>query len=283
MKKIHAFLPLAAFLLTQTVTAQDAITSGEIRYEATRRIDLSQVRVNINGQEVRPGGTLPNGQTFDVPQTTTYGQSLLFSGDMAMEKRDAPAMMMRTMRVGGPDGPGGAAGGDRGPDNRPMRNGRFTPPFDNSTYIDMSSQTMITVLSVKKDSVTTEHYRNDEPITRDSTWREDDKTKKLLGYKCKRATANIRNTPYTIWYTTEIPLTYSPVARLTPDKGVVLQIESDQEAFKATKIEARAIDAVTLRPNAKAQLVSKKQMEEIRRKSMASFRQRMMAENPMRN
>lgn len=286
MNYYHFLFAAGGLLLAQAASAQEAISSGEIRYEATRRIDLSQVRVNINGQEVRPGGTLPNGQTLDIPQTTTFGQSLLFTKDMAMEKRDQPNMMTRTVRMGGEGRPdGGGDRGDRGdrPDGQRMRGGRFGSPFENMTYIDMASQTQITVLGVKKDSLTTDYYRSDSPIVRDSTWKEDDKTRKIAGYKCQRATANLKNTPYIIWYTTELPFTYSPVASLTPDKGVVLQIESDQEAFKATKIEAKPIDETTLRPNPKAQLVSKKAMEEVRRKAMASFRQRMMAENPVRN
>ncbi len=290
MNYYHYLFAAGGLLLAQAASAQEAISSGEIRYEATRRVDMSQVRVNINGQEVRPGGTLPNGQTLDIPQTTTYGQSLLFTKDMAMEKRDNPGgMMMRTVRVGGEGRPEGGDRGDRGdradrgPDGQRMRGGRFGSPFENMTYIDMGSQTQITVLGIKKDSLTTDYYRSDSPIVRDSTWKEDDKTRKIAGYKCQKATANLKNTPYIIWYTTELPFTYSPVASLTPDKGVVLQIESDQEAFKATKIEAKPIDEATLRPNPKAQLVSKKAMEDIRRKAMASFRQRMMAENPMRN
>lgn len=287
MNYYHYLFVAGSLLLAQAASAQDAISSGEIRYEATRRIDMSQVRVNINGQEVRPGGTLPNGQTLDIPQTTTFGQSLLFTKDLAMEKRDQPNMMTRTVRMGGegrPDG-GGDRGerGDRGQDGQRTRGGRFSSAFENMTYIDMASQTQITVLGVKKDSLTTDYYRSDSPIVRDSTWKEDDKTRKIAGYKCQKATANLKNTPYTIWYTTELPFTYSPVASLTPDKGVVLQIESDQEAYKATKIEAKPIDEATLRPNPKAKLVSKKAMEDIRRKAMASFRQRMMAENPMRN
>lgn len=287
MNYYHYLFAAGSLLLAQAASAQDAISSGEIRYEATRRIDMSQVRVNINGQEVRPGGTLPNGQTLDIPQTTTFGQSLLFANGFGMEKRDMPGGMMRTFRVGGegrPDGGGGDRGdrGERG-DRGPSPERRFRQPFDNLTYVDMGAQNLITVLGIKKDSLTTDYYRSDSPIVRDSTWKEDDKTRKIAGYKCQKATANLKNTPYTIWYTTELPFTYSPVASLTPDKGVVLQIESDQEAYKATKIEAKPIDEATLRPNPKAQLVSKKAMEDLRRKAMASFRQRMMAENPVRN
>ncbi|TAE22268.1 MAG: GLPGLI family protein [Cytophagales bacterium] len=279
----HYIIAAGCLLLTGAVSAQDANTSGEIKYEVTRRIDMSQVRVNINGQEVRPGGTMPDGRTFDVPQTTTYGQSLLFANGMGSEKRDAPGAIVSTMTFGsGPGGPGGGSPrgeGDRGPDGGRMRERRINSPFQNNVYIDMAAQNQITVLGIKKDSLTTEYYRNDSPIVRDSTWKEDDKTKKILGYKCQRATANLKNTPYTIWYTTELPLTYSPVASLTPEKGVVLQIESDQEAYKATKFEAKAIDAAALQPNATAKLVSKKQLDDQRRKAMASFRQRMMSEN----
>lgn len=288
MNYYHYLFAVGGLLLAQTASAQDAISSGEIRYEVTRRIDLSQVRMNVNGQEVRPGRTMPNGQPFDMPQTTTFGQSLLFANGMAMEKSEM-GNGVRTIRMGGNGGGGGNDGSPRDDnpereqrraDRQTMRNNR---PFENEAFIDMSSQTRIIVLGIKKDSLTTDYYRNDVPIVRDSTWKEDDKTRKIAGYKCQKATANLKNTPYTIWYTTELPLTYSPVPSLTPDKGVVLQIESDQEAYKATKIDPKPIDEATLRPNKKAQLVSKKAMEEIRRKAMASFRQRMMAENPMRN
>lgn len=290
MNYYHYLLAAGGLLLTQAATAQEAISSGEIRYEVTRRIDLSQMRVNINGQEVRPGGTLPNGQTLDIPQTSTFSQTLVFGNGMAAEKTDMGAGGFRTFRMGGDGAPGGggpprdgqgqADGGQRRFDPSRMRNNR---PFENESYIDMTAQNRITILGIKKDSVTTEYYRSDSPIVRDSTWKEDDKTKKISGYKCQKATANLRNTPYTIWYTTELPFTYSPVARLTPDKGVVLQIESDQEAFKVTKIESKPVDETLLRPNPKAKLVSQKAMDDLRRKAMSSFRQRMMADNPIRN
>jgi len=292
MNYYHYLFAAGGLLLAQAASAQEAISSGEIRYEVTRRVDMSQVRVNINGQEVRPGGTMPNGQTLDIPQTTTFGQSLSFANGMAVEKSDM-AGGMRTMRMGG-GGDGVRGDGVRG-DGGQARNGQgagnqrrfdrqnMRRPFENEAFVDMNAQNRITILAIKKDSVTTDYYRSDSPIVRDSTWKTDDKTRKIAGYKCQKATANLKNTPYIIWYTTELPFTYSPVASLTPDKGVVLQIESDQEAYKATKIEAKPIDEATLRPNPKAQLVSKKAMEEIRRKAMASFRQRMMAENPVRN
>jgi hypothetical protein len=288
MKRSYAFLPVLGLILAHTVSAQEAVTSGEIRYEVTRQIDPSQMRININGQEYRPGSTLPNGQTFDVPQARSFEQTLVFSNGMAAEKSDMGnfAMMRMGNREGRPDGPpgGGAPGEGRRGQFTPGGNMRNFRPFENETYIDLEQQNRISVLGIKKDSVTTDYYRNDEPIVRDSTWREDgSKTKKLLGYKCQKAVAIIRNKPYTIWYTTELPFTYSPMARLTPDKGVVLQIESEMELYKATKVDAKPVDGATLKPNPKAQLVSKKQMEEVRRKAMASFRQRVMADNPMRN
>jgi len=289
MNYYHYLFAAGGLLLAQSASAQEAISSGEIRYEVTRRVDMSQVRVNINGQEVRPGGTLPNGQTLDIPQTTTFSQTLVFGNGMAVEKTDMASGFRAFRMGGGGDGaPGGGGpprdgqgdGGQRRFDPQRMRNNR---PFENEAYVDMTAQNRITILGIKKDSLTTEYYRSDSPIVRDSTWKEDDKTKKISGYKCQKATANLKNTPYTIWYTTELPFTYSPVANLTPDKGVVLQIESDQEAFKVTKIESKPVDEATLRPNPKAKLVSKKAMDDLRRKAMASFRQRMMADNPIRN
>jgi GLPGLI family protein len=69
-----------------------------------------------------------------------------------------------------------------------------------------------------------------------------DKTKKIAGYTCHKATAKMRNSTYTIWYTTEIPVNYSPVNGLVPpDGGFVLALQSDRMEYKATKVELQAV------------------------------------------
>lgn len=272
-------------LLTVTLSFAQAPTAGVITYEGMRRVDPSQMRMVINGQEVRPGTPLPNGQMPDLPEVMNFNQSLEFAGGWAMEKRERSGAMMRTVTMGGPDGPGGpppgAGPGDPGSGGPHTNERRFNRPFEDVTYVDLINGQTVTVLSVKKDSVTTDYYRALRPLKRDSLWQETGKTKKLLGYTCRKATSVRRGQPCTIWYTTDLPFTYSPVATLTPEKGVVLQIESDDEAFKATKIEAKPIDEASLKPTDKAKVVSWDELETMRRKAMTSFRQRMMAQFPL--
>lgn len=156
----------------------------------------------------------------------------------------------------------------------------MTPPFEQTTYLDLANRQRIDVLTVKKDSVS-QTYRSEKPMPAASDWKEGDKTKKIAGYVCHKATATHRKAPYTIWYTTDLPFTYSPVADLTPAKGVVLQIESDNESYKATNVSMEAIAEATVLPPKEAKTVSPDEMEQIRRKGMADFRQRMMQTMPM--
>ena len=104
LNPLHLLLGLS---LSLTATAQTA-PSGRIKYEVMQRVDLSQVRMVINGQEVRPGTALPGGGTVpDVPETRSYGQELIFAGNYAREKRDENGGMMNIeRRVDGPGGPG---------------------------------------------------------------------------------------------------------------------------------------------------------------------------------
>lgn len=69
-----------------------------------------------------------------------------------------------------------------------------------------------------------------------------DKTKKIAGYTCHKATAQVRNTDYTIWYTTDIPETYSPVNGLVPPNGgFVLALQSDRMGYRATAVDLKDV------------------------------------------
>jgi GLPGLI family protein len=296
--KQSIFTYMIAGLWATTALAQTtAPTSGKITYEGMRQIDRSQMRMVVNGQEVRPGsGDAPEG----LPEVMSFTQKLVFSGTMAKEERDRPqGMMFRRNMDGGAGQPDGS--GDR--QNRP-RNMNFTPPMAQQTYLDLANRTHIDVMTLTKDSVKTT-YRTDRPLAKSEGWQLSDKTKKIAGYVCHKATvayrpvrqargrAGVNGTTasaeqpnqapaenYTIWYTTDLPFTYSPVADLTPEKGVVLQIESDSQSFKATGVSMEAVPAESVQPPKDAKVVSADEMNEMRRKSMADFRQRMMRENP---
>ncbi|MDB5239717.1 MAG: hypothetical protein JWP57_342 [Spirosoma sp.] len=285
----HTQLPLfMAGILTSTLgLAQTPPTSGKITYEGMRRFDPSQMRMVINGQEVRPGSPGAPEPPEGMPEVISFTQKLVFAGSMAKEERDRPQNMMirRT-----PDGP--EAGGGR------PREERMKPPFEQTTFLDLANRQRIDVMTIKKDSVNTT-YRTAVPMPKAESWEPSDKTKKIAGYLCHKATATARigrqrdrggrggdaaasaqtsDKPetYTVWYTTDLPFTYSPIAALTPDKGVVLQIESDNESFKATGISSETIAESAVQPPAGAKSVSSDEMNELRRKVMADFRQKMM-------
>ncbi|WP_338875500.1 GLPGLI family protein [Spirosoma sp. SC4-14] len=269
MKAQLIYLTIAGVIaLYSGATAQTSQpTSGTITYEGLRQFDRSQMRMNMNGQDVRPGSAdAPEG----APDVISFTQKLVFSGTMAKEQRDRPQNMMMRRRMG--DDNSGNAGGAP----RPMR---MTPPFDQQTYLDMGNRKRIDVMTVTRDSVQ-QVYRAERPMPTATDWQTSEKTKKIAGYVCHKATATRRKETYTIWYTTDLPFTYSPVADLTPPTGVVLQIESDSESYKATGLTSGAVDVVAVEPPANAKTITSEEMEQIRRKAMADFRQRMMSSMP---
>lgn len=261
---------LAALSATAQTTPSGSPISGKITYEGMRRIDRSQMRMVVNGQEVRPGSAGAPEAPEGMPEVISFTQKLVFAGTMAKEERDRPQNMMFRQNRGGDNADN--AGG-------PPRGMRMSPPFEQNTYLDLANRKRIDVMTVKRDS-TSQIYRSEKPMPTASDWQTSDKTKKIAGFTCHKATATHRKETYTIWYTTDLPFTYSPVADLTPPAGVVLQIESDNQSFKATGISKEAVDAVAVEPPASAKVISAEEMEQVRRKSMADFRQRMMSSMP---
>ena len=253
-------------LLATTLYGQTPV-SGKISYEGMRRIDPSQMRMVINGQEVRPGSPGAPDAPEGMPDVMSFTQKLVFAGTMAKEERDRPQGMMVRRTVDGGTGPGGG-------DGRP-REQRMAPPFEQQTFLDLANRQRIDVLTVKKDSAS-QTYRSEKPMPTATDWQTSDKTRKIAGYTCHKATATRRKETYTIWYTTDLPFTYSPVADLTPPAGVVLQIESDSESFKATGVSMEAVAENTVQPPKDAKSISADEMEQMRRKGMADFRQKMM-------
>ncbi|MGM9508362.1 GLPGLI family protein [Larkinella sp. GY13] len=281
MKRIRtvAAALIGLHLAAQLANAQP--TAGKISYEVMQKVDLSQMRVIINGQEVRPDGAdAPAG----MPETRSFVQHFIFSGTHGKEEQDRNSgggIMVRQVIQDGGGGPGPGPGGPGGPEGRENRNfnGR---PFERAVYYDLAAQKTVEVLAIKKDSVTS-HYQTEIPQKRVTGWQETDKTKKIAGYLCRKATVPFKNMSYTVWYTTELPFTYSPISSLTPEKGVVLQIESDNEAFKATKIAAQDVKESDVMPPQTAQVVTLEELNTIRQKAMADMRQQMMNNFQNRN
>ncbi len=275
----------------QTVTP----ISGKISYEVTQRTDPSQAQIIINGQQVKPGSTLPDGSRLpELPDVITFGQTLTFANGLAHEQRDRRngGGMMITRIEGGPGGgdrpggdrPGGERLGGNGQGGGQNRSRNFRRPIENETFVDGLNRQLAQITTIHKDSLTTEVYRLNAPMpAQPDGWKDSDKTKKIAGFSCQKATCSIKDVTYTIWYTTELPFTYSPKLDLTPTKGVVLQIESDESSYKATKFEAQPIANADVSPTPTAKVVTADELDAIRKKAMADFRQRMLQQFQPRN
>lgn len=263
MKKL-LLLAAASLLHVRPTLAQSV--SGRITYEGMTKIDPSAMRIVINGQEVKPGSPeFP----ADIPDTRSFELKFSYAGNFGKEERDGGgAVMMR--RDIGPGGPGAGGGG-------PMQTTRVAPPFEENVFVDFAAQKTITLLTVKTGEIA-KTYRAEAPVRRAEGWVETGQTRKISGFTCRKATVPFKGQTYTVWYTTDLPLTYSPLRELTPERGVVLQIESSREAYKATKVSASAVAENDVRPTANAETVSAEQLADLRQKAVADFRQKMFSE-----
>lgn len=237
-----------AFPATQPVIAQTLTAwSGQITYEGVHKIDPTKLHFRgDNGEEIKYGD--PNFPT-DIPDARTTEQKVLINGTYA--KVSSNDQMMRQM---GPDGQSRNVGA----------------PFEEKTFVDLKDLKKVTILIVGKDAEA-RTYQHEVPLQRLSGWQMTDQTKKIAGYICRKATVPYKKETYTVWITTDLPFTYSPIQELTPDSGTVLLIEGSKEQYKAIKISKTAPDASVAKPTVKAQIVSAEQLTDIRQKAIAEF------------
>jgi hypothetical protein len=264
MKCILFPLVIASGLATSAV-GQTVPTHGHIQYEVAQKIDLNQVHIVINGQRVKPGS--PDFPT-DIPDTRSFGLALAFTGSFGREERESGAT-----RVVVDSGPGMRGGG-----NVPQTS-KINAPFQEMTFVNFADRVFAATLTVTKDEKSTT-YRANQTFAKPDSWKETGQTKKIAGYTCRQATANLKGEAYTIWYTQDLPFTYSPMKDLVPTKGVVLAIEGEKEAYKATKIDTKSVAEADVHPTTDAQIVTATELKELREKAVADFRQKMMENMP---
>jgi hypothetical protein len=259
MKKIR--LPACSLLLLLGFFGQASAQtppSGVITYEGMRKIDPSQIRIVRNGDVVQPGSP----DAPEVPDVVPFTQTLTFAGQYGREEQENAGPVIRRFE-GRADVSAGLPA-------------RLEPPFTEKNYLDLTEKRVIQVLEVKKDSAT-QRYRAEKPIAQPIGWQETGKTRKIAGYNCRKATCPWKGETYTLWYTTELDFTYSPIAALTPQKGVVLQVEGSSEGFTATRVERKSVAQAELQPTADARKVTPAELDELREKAQADFRQKMFS------
>ncbi|MGI4832825.1 MAG: hypothetical protein ACRYFK_05120 [Janthinobacterium lividum] len=265
------YLPLAlattffAALAARPVAAQAPIQSpapraGRLHYEFTQRVDQQQVKVRMfdnNGQEIKTDGP---GTTIELPTALSGQKSLVFSGSLGREERASNVQM--------------AGGNISVTPSKAAATTRTQPPAVVETpYFDLANRTVIHQTTVAG----TSYALPSQPLPAPpSGWRDWPQTRKIAGLQCHKATAPYRRETYTLWVTTELPFTYSPVPELTPARGVVLALNSDQKEFTATKLTAEPVAEADVRPSPQARPTTEAELKELRAKAQADMRQQML-------
>ncbi len=255
-RTIRLFIAAATLLsATSQVYAQQ---SGVIEYEVTAKTDPERMRGFQRGGDDAP----------EIPDVITFKQVFTFSnnlGKLTTERPEGGGFGGRRQR---PDGDTSTRR-RQGPGGMGMGMGRG----GNAQYVDLANKKYEQVFSTFGDDKKTYYTEEDFIFTANN--KSSDKTKKIAGYTCKKATIQLKDDTYTVWYTTELPFTFSPVNGLLPDSNaVVLSAEGGKRAFTAKNVSLKAVTDADLSIPAGAEKVSPEQMREIRRQEMEKLRKR---------
>ncbi|AKD57012.1 hypothetical protein [Spirosoma radiotolerans] len=238
---------LLAVLITHITTiaqTASATWSGQITYEGIHKIDPASLRFkDSNGELMKPGD--PNWPK-DIPDNRMSEQKVLINGAYAKVTGNNYQVMP-------------TVGGRR--------------PFTEQFFVDLKALKKVTILTVGNDA-DAKTYQAEAPLQRVSGWQMTDQSRKIAGYICRKATVPYKKETYSVWITTELPITYSPIQELTPDTGTVLLIEGSKEQFKARKVAKTALDASVAKPSIQAQAVTMEQLTELRQKAITDFMQK---------
>ncbi|MEV4882598.1 GLPGLI family protein [Chitinophaga sp. CC14] len=258
-RTIRLFIAAATLLsATSPVFAQQ---SGVIEYEVTAKTDPERMRGFQRGGDDAP----------EIPDVITFKQVFTFSnnlGKLTTERPEGGGFGGRRQRPEGDtstrnprrQGPGGMGMGMMG------RGG-------NAQYVDLANKKYEQVFSTFGDDKKTYYTEEDFIFTANN--KSSDKTKKIAGYNCKKATIQLKDDTYTVWYTTDLPFSFSPVNGLLPDSNaVVLSAEGSKRAFTAKSVSLKAITDADLSIPAGAEKVTQEQMREIRKQEMEKLRKR---------
>lgn len=266
MKNLSKTLLSAALIAFTGTTAfaQDKNT-GVIDYEVNAKMPS------------RGGG---GGDEEAEDRVITLNQHFYFSSGKGKLETDRPDFAGGGGRGGNrpqdaPDGPPPGGGDGQGPRQGGGFRGRGPRMFGmfGNAYVDLANKKYIQIFTKPSDSTKT--YFAEEDFTAPKDVKLTDKTKKIAGYNCKKATLTLRDETYTVWYTQELPFSYSPVNGLLPEgSGVVLAAESSNRSFTAKKVDLKPVDAAKISLPANAEKVSEEQLRDIRREEMQKFRGR---------
>lgn len=264
---------LAAVLFSATA-AQAQHPSGVIEYEVNTKLEMGQFRMVMRGAD--GSTTTSTTPPPDMPDLITFSQTFTFAGGMGRLETEGGGNQMRRVMLSAPGGgpatfsaasaaPVVASGQGAG-----SRSSSLRPPVTNATYIDLVNKRYLSVLTQRKDSVVEGVWYTEDAYKPAAEVKTSGKTKTIAGYRCHRATAIMGEESFVIWYTTEIPMLFSPVNGVWPPEGVVLGLESTKRSYMAKKVELKAVTDAPELP-ASAEKVTTAQLKEKQRSIMEAF------------
>jgi GLPGLI family protein len=255
MKKIALFL-LLVFIAMQSFAQT---SSGKIVYAHSEKFDPSRMKMVT----ITSGG----GSEADAPPpppTIDDERTLIFGGGFAKyeSKQGGATMIKMNMEIG--------SGGSKEEKKEEIK---MKSPFESRTFFNMNKKSKIQMLIVKDESKGTEEaVFTETPFATPEGIEYTNKTKKISGFECKKAILKAKEGKVTIWYTTEIPYTFSPVEKYTPKEGFVLEIESDDVSYKATKYENTPVKAEELIMPGGAKKVTQDEFNQKRKEALENFK-----------
>jgi hypothetical protein len=258
---------LYALLITALPAAAQQ-TSGVIEYEMTARVEAGQFRVVTMG----PGGAPApaNMPPPDLPDIITTKQTLTFSGGKGKIETEGMSNRVVMMSAGSQ-----AAGGNitvaASPAAGIIKNETLRPPVSNATYIDLANRKYLSVAEDKTDSTVKAVWYAEEDYKQPGEFKTSGKTKTIAGYKCRRATVKLGEESFVVWYTEDIPVLFSPVNGVLPDKGVVLSIESSKRSYVAKKVTLKPVAETEVSLPGDATQLTPAELKEKRRQIIEKF------------
>ena len=232
------------FLFNQGIYSQSE-KIATLKYDMIRQINSEQSRAFRANSD--------NDGDSGGPTTVNDERTIYFKDTLATYDRQGGRMKMFRQRANS-DG-----------------TNQFKMPFEDKTFYDMKNRLEINYISFIKEEGN-EYYHTIEKAELKGEWKDFDKTKKILGFNCKKASIKTLKDTYTIWYTTEAGFDFSPMLNLMPPSGLVLKLEGSDISFDATSFEKKMDSSVDFKKPNEGKLVTKEELMQKRRDAFEKFR-----------
>ena len=233
MSKQFLVLITFCFVFTSYVFAQQK-TSGVIYY--TQVIDTRAMRAGV-GEAAQQQAPRANG--FNIPDKITTKMEIIYNANGAkLQKSEIEEDISQT---------GNAEGG--------MRMMRFGGNADREVFFNFTDKKVTESFELSGEQLLLEKKLGSNSGDAVKT----DETRKIAGFDCKKIIIKDKSgAETTVWYTTDLPFTASPVPALWTE-GVVLGVENQRMKFYASSIEYIKIKDSELALPKNAKLISEEE------------------------